>query len=533
MVPVDLGPAAGIEHLARRAPSTRSLVYGNRVITASQLHADTLELAATLAAGGVRAGDRVAYLGRNSPALLVTLLACSHLGSIFVPVNFRLTATEVARVLADCGAHTVLVEPPNRAVAEQIAPGLETRRWLLVDTDPLARAEAASPDVAHGTLWTGLGAALGSAGPVPRRTVSGPDDVATILYTSGTTGLPKGVVLTNGNLWWSSANTDLVTDTRAGDVHLAVAPMFHIGGLNAFALRTLVHAGTVLLHRTFDAARVLAAIRDDGVTTLFGVPAMYAAVAREPDFATTDLSGVHVAMVAGAPVPPRLVDAFAERGLLLQQSWGMTETAPAAACIPADQALAHPCSAGLPMPYTRLRLVDPTTGRDVELPDSPGEIWVQGPNVFPGYWRNPAATAEAFPEPGWLRTGDIARRDVGGFYSVCGRIKDMINSGGENVYPAEIERVLAGAPGVADVAVIGVPDEVWGETVLAAVVCAPGADVTLAQVRAHAAHHLARYKLPSHLVVLTTLPRNGGGKVDKTALRAALVPEAADPCALG
>ncbi len=534
MTPADVGAAAALEHVARCAPRTRSLVYDGAVTTAADLHAHTGALAAALAAGGIRAGDRVAYVGRNSPTLITTLLACSHLGAVFVPVNFRLAPQEVAGVLADCDPHTVVAEPAHRVTVERAATELRVTRWLLGDTDPLALTEALDADLPETAdlpeplSWVPLSHALRHGGPVPRRVPCHEEDLALLVYTSGSSGLPKGVALTHGNLWWSAANMDLATDCRNGDVHLAVAPMFHIGGLNAFSLRTLAHAGTLVLRRGFDAAQVLADIRDHHVTTLFGVPAMYAAVARAGNFAGTDLSGIRVALIAGAPVPRRIVETYLEHGLLLQQSWGMTETAPAATCVPIGEVGARPCSAGRPLPFTQLRLVDPRTGTDVEDADVPGEIWVSGPNVCIGYWRNPQETAEAFPEPGWLRTGDIARRDADGYYTVCGRLKDMVNSGGENIFPAEVERALADVPGVQEVAVIGVPDPVWGETILAAVACVDGADLTLDALRAHAAQRLARYKLPTRLVVLDELPLNGAGKIDKRALRARVGAEAVE-----
>jgi fatty-acyl-CoA synthase len=344
------------------------------------------------------------------------------------------------------------------------------------------------------------------------------DDLALIMYTSGTSGDPKGVMLTHGNLWWSAANIDQVFDTRRDDVHLGVAPMFHIGGINAFALRTLVRGGTVLVRRAFDPERTLRDLRDGGVSTVFGVPMMLAAVARCPGFRNADLSGVRAAIIAGAPAPVPLIAEYAERGMLLQQSWGMTETAPGGTYLPAARTLDKAGSVGLPLPYTRIRLVDPVDHRDVAEPGVAGEILVRGPNVSPGYWNDAAATRMALVD-GWLRTGDLATRDADGYLWIVGRRCEVINSGGEKIYPVEVERALDGLPDVSEVAVLGIPDPTWGETVLAVLECPDGSRPTLERVREYGGRTIARYKLPTRIGSLPGLPRNQAGKVDKNRLR--------------
>ncbi|WP_340377855.1 long-chain fatty acid--CoA ligase [Streptomyces sp. SS7] len=513
MVAVDISPAAA---LYRRAlyPGPPAVIYEDREILADELGRTVSEFAAGLSERGLRRGDRIAYLGFNSPAFLVTLFAAAHLGAVFVPVNFRLAADEVRHILNDCGAHTLVVEEGHRELVASVRQDVPARGLVLVDTDPECPA---TPE--PGPAWTPLSALLGAHRPLREPVALYEGDLAALMYTSGTTGRPKGVMLTHGNLWWNAVNVDSVVDTRADDVNLAVAPLFHIGGLNALTLRTLVRGGTVVLRRGFDPARCLEDLVRYRVNTFFAVPAMYAALARTPGFAESDLSALRSPIAAGAPVPPQLIRDYGAVGLLLQQAWGLTETAPFATYLPAPLTSRKTGSAGLPMPYTEIRLIDPVTGAEIDSPDTQGEICVRGPNVAAGYWDNPQATRAAFDERGWFRTGDIAYRDEDGFYYIVDRLKDMIISGGENIYPAEVERVLVEHPDVLDAAVVGVPDPKWGETVLAVLACRPGARPTVEEVREFTGRQLARYKLPTRVEVLERLPRNASGKLDKPELR--------------
>ncbi|MGW0707529.1 acyl-CoA synthetase [Streptomyces sp. NPDC002643] len=513
MAAVDISPAAAL-HRRAQYPTPTAVVYEGREHSAAQLSRTAIELAAGLAEQGLRRGDRIAYLGFNSVTFLQTLFAASHLGAVFVPVNFRLAPDEVRHILVDSGAHTLVVEEGHRETVESVLDAVPARRHLLIDTDPACPAtETPAP------VWTPLSRLLGDHRPTREPVRLHDDDLAALMYTSGTTGRPKGVMLTHGNLWWNAVNVDSMVDTRSDDVNLAVAPLFHIGGLNALTLRTLVRGGTVILRRAFDPAAFLDDLVRHRVTSFFAVPAMCAAVARVPGFAEADLSALRSAVVAGAPVPPQLIKDYAEHGILLQQAWGLTETAPFATHLPAPLTLDKVGSAGAPMPYTEVCLTHPGTGARIDEPDTRGEICVRGPNVTPGYWNNPDATAAAFDDAGWFHTGDIAHRDKDGFYYIVDRLKDMIISGGENIYPAEVERVLAACPGVLEAAVIGVPDPKWGETVLAVLTCAPGRTLTLEEVREYAGGHLARYKLPTRLMVVPELPRNASGKLAKAELR--------------
>jgi len=448
-------------------------------------------LAATLREHGTRPGDRVCWSGRNDPGLLVTLLATHLARAVFVPLNFRATGPELAAALA-------LVEPRVVVVHPETAP---------VGPGPSGLASA----------WLEWPAAAQRPADDEPVVAPDPDDLAVLMFTSGSSGRPKAVMLSHANLWWSARNLEVCLDLRPDDVTLTVAPMFHIGGLNAFTLGTLRRGGTAVVRRAFDAERTLDDLAHGGITSVFGVPAMYAAVARCPGFETADLSGVRAALVGGASVPAQIVDAYARRGLHLYPSWGMTEAAPSGTLLRRPRPGAAQCSVGTPLPYLRLRLVDPETGDVVTEPGRRGEIAVSGPQVTRGYWRDSAATSAAIVDR-WLHTGDLAVRDADGSLAVVGRTSEVINTGGEKVVPGDVEAALADLD-VRDLLVVGVPDSTWGDVVVAVLECDPEAAPTLEEVRRVAGTRLARYKLPKAVVALPELPRTASGKVDRCAVR--------------
>jgi fatty-acyl-CoA synthase len=509
---VDLNPATAVARNARYHGDTVVLDYPGGDLTFRELDDRAARLTTVLGDGGTRDGDRVAYLGLNSPAFFVTMLAAFRLGALFVPVNFRLADPELAQVLESSGATVVVCEEGHRAAVDRVRDKTALQRLLLVDDDPSAPAGPAADG------WEPWAARVAGAVPTPSIAPRHADDPAILMFTSGTTGTPKGVVLTHGNAWWNSVNVDLHLDTRRGDITYAAAPLFHIGALNSFALRTLTRGGTVAVRRTFDPQQCADDLVRLKVNSMFGVPQMFTALARVPGFFDADLGQLRAVVVAGAPVPPSLVQTYADHGLLLQQAWGLTETAPFATHLPAERTLDKIGSAGIPMPYTEVRVVDVLT-REPVAPGTPGEIVVRGPNVAAGYWNNAEATEAAYDAEGWFHSGDIGHLDDDGYLYVVDRLKDMIISGGENVYPAEVEHALATMPGVLDVAVVGVPDPQWGETVAAVISVAEGSRITLDDVRDHAALHLARYKLPRRLKIVEVMPRNGSGKLNKPAIR--------------
>jgi fatty-acyl-CoA synthase len=330
-----------------------------------------------------------------------------------------------------------------------------------------------------------------------------PDDPLLLIYTSGTTGKPKGALLTHANCFWTNLSFDLATGVRGDDVVLQVLPQFHCGGWNVQPLLAWGKGARVVLVRGFDAARALELIESRRVTTTMGVPANYLFMAQEPGFAAADLSSLRLAVVGGAPMPVALLDTWAARGVEIVQGYGLTEAAPNVLCLPPEDARRKAGSAGRPYPYVECDL------------SHEGELLVRGPNVFPGYWRNAEATAAAFRD-GWLATGDLAERDADGDYRIRGRLKELVVSGGENVYPAEVEAVLHEHPAVVEAAVVGIPDAQWGEVCAAFV--AVRADVAEDELRGFCRARLASFKVPKRFTFVERLPRNSLGKVQKDEL---------------
>ncbi|WNF00916.1 long-chain fatty acid--CoA ligase [Streptomyces luomodiensis] len=474
---------------ARKTPHRAAVVHGGVQITYAQLHDRSTRLAHHLRHLGVRPGDRVAFLGPNHPSFLETFFAAGQLGAIFVPLNTRLAEPELRHCLTDSGA-SVLVHTPAFA---PFALSCGTPRLVPV-------GDTLDEDLAAGT-------------PAPLDVPVTHADTAVIMYTSGTTGRAKGAVLTHGNLIWNSLNTLVDGEFAAGDVTLLSAPLFHTAALNMTCLPTVLKGGTLVLEESFSPARTLDLVERLRVTVMFGVPAMFQQIAAEPRFAEADLSSLRMLLCGGAPVPEALIRTYQRRGLGFLQGYGMTEASPGVCLLDAEHALAKPGSAGLPHFFSDIRLVDPAGD------DAPhGELLVEGPNVMSGYWNLPEETAAAFQD-GWFRSGDIARTDEDGYVTLVDRAKDMIISGGENIYPAEIENLLYEHPAVGDCAVIGVRDDTWGEVPRAVVVLAPGVRASAEDILASLEGRLARYKIPKSLVFTDALPRSGAGKLLKPRIR--------------
>ena len=467
-----------------------ALVSGDVRVTYAELASRVDQLASALSGRGVGKGDRVAYLGPNAPEFLETLFAVTSLGAIFVPLNTRLAAGEIAYALADSGSSLLIVDPSLASlVPAEVA---------VLAVGPDYEAILAAGDPAHLDHPVSL------------------DDPLAILYTSGTTGRPKGAILTHGNLTWNAINAIVDYDVTSAEVALMVSPLFHVASLGMGALPTLLKGGTLVLQPRFDPALVLAAIQEHRVTSLSGVPTTFQMLAEHPDWAGTDLSSLTKLTCGGSAVPARVASAYEERGLAFSSGYGMTETAPGATSLSPRHSASHATTSGLPQFFTSVRVVS-RSGAPVPAGEL-GEIQIAGPNVIPGYWQLPEASAAAFDGP-WFRSGDLGFLDADGFLTIADRAKDMFISGAENVYPAEIEQLVMELPAVEAVAVIGVPDEKWGEVGLAVVIPVDGHAVTHEQIAAHLDGRIARYKIPKSTVLVEELPRTASGKVRKNELR--------------
>jgi fatty-acyl-CoA synthase len=465
---------------ARKTPHRTALIHADRAISYADLHDRSARLAHLLRGHGVARGDRVAFLGPNHPSFLLTLFACGQLGAVFLPLNTRLAPAELGYQLADSGTRTLLYvgsDPAGLPVDNLI----EAEQQVFDDLLLSSPAEFIDEPV-------------------------GLDDLCMIMYTSGTSGRPKGVLLSHGNITWNSLNVVVDVDISADEVTLVSAPLFHTAALNMTCLPTLLKGGTAVLESSFDAPRVLKLIDEYKITCLFGVPAMFDMLAAAPGFAQTDLSTVRNLLCGGAPVPARTIRRYLDRGLQFVQGYGMTEASPGVLLLDRRDVVEHAGSAGVPHFFTDVRL-------GPAAPGEPAEIEVSGPHVSSGYWGGE-------PRPGaWFRTGDLAVQDADGYIRLVDRLSDMYISGGENVYPAEVENAILEHPGVAECAVFGVPDERWGETGRAVVVPRPGLPLTEQDVLGHLDGRLARYKIPKSVVFTDSLPRSGAGKVLKRPLR--------------
>ncbi|MEO7352240.1 MAG: long-chain fatty acid--CoA ligase [Marmoricola sp.] len=495
---LDQGLGSWPARRARMTPDKPALVQAGRVTTYAELEHRSTRLALGLRERGVSRGDRVAFLGLNCGELVETMFAVAKLGAVFLPVNTRLAPPELRHVLEDSGARLLIWQAGFEAGVESAeVAGLELDRARILRDDGASLALLFGPE---GTIDE----------PV------GPEDLFMIQYTSGTSGRPKGVMLTHANITWNVFNLMVDVDLGSDEVALVTAPLFHTAALNQVLFPTILKGGTALIEAKFDPDRAIELIEQEGVTLLFGVTSMYLAIAATKRFAEADLSTLRSALSGGAPIPQSLLQVWLDRGLMITQGYGLTESSPGATMLRAADGARKLGSAGTACFFTDVRVVTPTM--DPVDVGEPGEVIVSGPNVTSGYWQNPAATAEAFTE-GWLRTGDLAVVDDEGFLTIVDRLKDMYISGGENVYPAEVEQAIHTHPAIAEAAVIGVPDERWGEVGRAVVTVHEGAELTEEELLAHLEGRLARYKIPKSVVVVRELPHNASGKLVKSRLK--------------
>jgi len=482
---------------AELTPDRPAVYWQRRWLSYADMDGRAERLAGLLAARGLGKGDRVSILAPNHLAHLDLVLATAKLGVVYTPFNYRLSASE------------------TRAIADYVQPSL----ILADDADVTVARSTGAPVLPLAEYEPGLASAAAAPPPPPL----GPEDIQMILFTGGTTGLPKGAMQPYRQGFYNAVNTIVSWGLREDDCVVQATPCFH-AALNAFSV-PLYHLGArIALQPAFDPADYLRLVSEAGATILFLVPTMYKMVADDPAFAATDLSAVRWAISGGAPCPEPIQRAFRQRGVRFKQGYGLTEAGVNCFTMSLDEAEAHPASVGKAILHARaeVRREDGTPCPRGEV----GELTLAGPHVFAGYFERPDETAEALRD-GWLWTGDLATMDQGGFVTIAGRRKEMFISGGENVFPAEVENALYHHPDVSECAVLGVPDARWGEVGLAVVVARPGAALDPDELRGFLRRRLARYKVPKHVQVTARLPKSGAGKILKEELRQAFTGTAA------
>ena len=491
-----------IERHAGFQPNAIAIHFEEQNISYASLWQDVQQCAVALSRHcGIGQGDRVAWLGQNHPSMLSAMFACAHLGAMLVPINWRLSDAEIHYILEDCGAKLVLVDAPMRETAQVIQSSSNIVQWLSVE-----------PETHFSTLQS-----LYSTPIEQRIQPSEPtlQDPLLNVYTSGTTGHPKGAVLTQEALLFNALNSQHMHDMTRHDTCLTVLPMFHVGGLNNQTTPMLYCGGAVILHRKFDPGATLEALTRQQPQLTVQVPATINALTAHPDWATADFTSLRAVTTGSSIVPQSVLDAFESRRIPVIQVYGCTETCPIAVYQLTNNERLIAGSTGRPALHTQIKLVD-TQGRTVAAGNS-GEVCVKGPNVLQGYWGLPEATAETLRD-GWFHTGDVGSLDEQGCLHIIERVKDLIISGGENVYPAEIERVLHSQPGIVDAAVVGRSDSEWGEVPVAFVVAQEPAPAP-EDIQRHLKKELARFKHPREIRFVDDLPRTSLGKIKKFTLR--------------
>ncbi len=478
-------------------------LHSNRRFTYADMHERVGKVAAMLKSHGIKRGDRVAFLMLNSTDLMEVVFGCWRIGAICVALNFRLTASELTFILNNSETDMLVYDSLFTPLINDLQKSTEVKHYIETqcsgDQSPYETAlskEAPLLDMIEQTL----------------------DDPCMLMYSSGTTGTPKGVIITHGMLYFSSSAAVRAGGAFTDNVTLSNMPLFHIGALNITACPTIWIGGTTVIMRNFDPQTTLDVINDTdlGITSLFMVPAAYNVIRTLPDVATTDFSNIRNAITGAETVPTDLVKWWYEKGVILQEGYGMTETSGTGCVLMKEDIPEKLGSAGRALMHSQIKIVD-DAGQTC-APNVPGEIWFRGAVVTPGYWKREEANAESFVD-GWFRSGDIGRMDAEGYIYIDDRMKDMYISGGENVYPAEVENLIYQLPQIAEVAVIGVSNDKWGETGCAIAVLKPDCTLCLDEILEHIGNKVAKFKQPQHLYIMDALPRNATGKVLKFKLR--------------
>ncbi len=501
----DMNWLGVLEHHARRTPSKPLAVFGDEVVTYKGMADRAASLAGGLHARGVGAGDVVGLLSYNNIEFLATIFAANYVGAIAMPINWRLAAPELRFILDHSEARVLVCDDALIDLANEATNDLQ---------GDLVRACISTERHAGWDLFSDLGADSAHAN---RAHVDG-DDVHRLMYTSGTTGRPKGVMLTHANLAWKNYAHVVEFGFTGADVGLACGPLYHVGALDLVTTTMIAVGATTIIHRAFDAARVVDEIERSRVTTVWTAPAMVRAILDVPGVEARDLSSVRVLIAGGEKMPIPFVDRLRATfpNAWFADAYGLTETVSGDTFLDRESTLTKLGSVGRPCQYLELDIWD-EHGAPVPVGER-GEVVLRGPKVFKGYWRDPDATSAAFAG-GWFHTGDIGVRDDDGYLYIVDRLKDMIVSGGENIAGSEVERVLYEHASVVEVAVVGRPDDRWGEVPVAYVVLSSAATTTPDELIAHCRAQLARFKVPKDVVFVDALPRNPSGKVLKRELR--------------
>jgi fatty-acyl-CoA synthase len=456
---------------------------------------------------GFGPGDRVGLLANNRVEFIDAFFAAARSGVILVPLGTRLTAHEIEFIARDAGLRGFIYGGGFADIVRALGGSAGIESWIALDQPA---------DAQHFRLADLLREARTQpVHAVPAR--PGPEDICCLLYTSGTTGKPKGVMVPHRMLAWNGYNTAVCWQLREDDVSPIFTPLYHAGGLGAFMLPIFSIGGTIVLHAGFDPEEIWQTIERERCTVVLGVPTIYRLLMEAPAFQTVDLSHVRWLISGGAPLPLYLIEAYQQRGVVFKQGYGLTEVGVNCFSMTVEESIRRKGSIGKAMMFTEARAARPD-GSEADA-NEVGELWLRGPHVCKGYWNNPEATAAALDADGWFHTGDLARRDEEGFYYIAGRQKDMLISGGVNVYPAEIEAELLLHPAVQDAAVVGVPDATWGEVGAGCIVLRQAGSVTGEELAEFLSAKIAKYKIPRKWLFLDALPRTAYGKVIKGELR--------------
>ena len=494
-----------LAHHATRTPDKAITVFEGETTTYGEMASGAAALAGGLSERGVHRGDVVALLSYNCPEFLETVFAANYLGAIAMPINWRLAAPEVRFLLEHSGARALVCDEPLLDLANEATKGIE----------PALVRVSLSPAGKDGwTTFADLRATPNRVEPVP----AAADDVHRLMYTSGTTGRPKGVMISHANLAWKNLAHIIEFGFTSSDLGLACGPLYHVGALDLTTTSLIAAGATTIIHRSFEASTVVDELERSRATTVWLAPAMVNAIMALPDIEQRDLSSVRVVINGGEKMPIPLIERIQRTfpSAWFADAYGLTETVSGDTFLDRDSLVSKLGSVGRPCLYLELDIWD-ELGRPLPAGER-GEIVMRGPKVFRGYWRDPEATAAALAG-GWFHTGDVGIRDDDGYLYIVDRFKDMIVSGGENIASSEVERVLYEHASVLEAAVVGRPDERWGEVPVAFVVLRPDATATPDVLLEHCRTQLARFKVPKDIMFLDALPRNPSGKVLKRELR--------------